>query len=154
AFPDVLGILLLVAGAALLAFGILQSTAWGWGDRYVYGALASGLAVLGAFIARSARVAAPALDLSLFRESNFRLANAALFVFSVAFTAMFFGSIQFLTRVWGYTLVQAGLAVMPGPLMVVVFAPIAGRIVAARGHRVLLVPGGLLYGASALVLLL
>jgi MFS family permease len=103
---------------------------------------------------RSWRSPVPALDLTLFRENTFLLANAAMFVFSVAFTAMFFGSIQFLTRVWGYTLVQAGLALMPGPLMVVVFAPIAGRIAAVRGHRILLVPGGLLYASGALILAL
>jgi len=152
--PDTLGIILLIAGAALLAFGIVQSDVWGWGDVSVYGALIIGLVMLGAFIVQSSRSASPALDLTLFHERNFRLANGATFVFSVAFTAMFFGSIFFLTRMWGYTLVQAGLAVMPGPLMVVVFAPIAGRIAAARGHRMLLVPGGIFYAAGALVLAL
>jgi MFS family permease len=127
---------------------------WGWTNRYVFGALLLGLLTLGAFIVRSARTPSPALDLTLFRERNFRLANGAMFLFSVAFTAMFFGSILFLTRMWGYTLVQAGLAVMPGPLMVVVFAPLTGRIAAARGHRVLLAPGGLFYVAGALVLTL
>jgi EmrB/QacA subfamily drug resistance transporter len=152
--PDALGIVLLIAGTALVAFGIVQSEAWGWSAPAVYGTLLGGLATLGAFILQSMRSSAPALDLSLFREANFRLGNSAMFVFSVAFTAMFFSSIQFLTRVWGYTLVQSGLALMPGPLMVVVFAPIAGRIAAARGHRILLVPGGLLYAASALFLVL
>jgi MFS family permease len=75
-------------------------------------------------------------------------------VYSVGFTAMFFGSVSFLTRIWGYTLVQAGLALMPGPLMVVLLAPIAGRLAAVYGHRRLLIPGGLIYAAGALRLLL
>jgi MFS family permease len=37
---------------------------------------------------------------------------------------------------------------------VVLLAPIAGRLVAAYGHRRLLIPGGLLYASGALVLLL
>lgn len=152
--PDPLGITLLIAGAALVAFAIVQSDAWGWSSVYVYGALIGGLAILGAFIVQSSRSASPALDLALFGERNFRLANSAMFVFSIVFTAMLFGSIFFLTSIWGYTLVQAGLAVTPGPLMVVVFAPIAGRIAAAQGHRVLLVPGGLLYAAGALSFIL
>ncbi len=153
-FPDALGILLLIVGAALLAFGIVQSQAWGWSNVSIWGALLIGLVILSAFIARSSRVASPALDLTLFRDRTFRRANAAMFLFSVAFTAMFFGSILFLTHVWGYSLVQAGLATMPGPLMVVMFAPLAGRIAAVRGHRVLLVPGGLFYTAGALILTL
>jgi EmrB/QacA subfamily drug resistance transporter len=152
--PDPLGITLLTAGAALVAFAIVQSDAWGWGNVYIYGALVGGLAILGAFIMQSSRSASPALDLALFGERNFRLANSATFVFSIAFTAMLFGSIFFLTSIWGYTLVQAGLAVTPGPLMVVVLAPIAGRIAAVQGHRVLLVPGGLLYAVGALFFIL
>jgi MFS family permease len=65
---------------------------------------------------------------------------------------MFFGSIFFLTRIWGYTLLQAGLALMPGPLMVVLLAPIAGRLAAVYGHRRLLMPGGVVYASGALVL--
>jgi EmrB/QacA subfamily drug resistance transporter len=154
AMPDALGILLLIAGAALVAFGIVQSEAWGWRNGYIVGSVVLGLVILGAFIGQSLRSPAPALDLTLFQNGNFRLANLALFIFSIAFTAMFFSFVFFLTRVWGYSLLQTGLAVTPGPLMVVIFAPIAGRIVSARGHRVLLVPGGLLYATGALLLVL
>jgi MFS family permease len=38
--------------------------------------------------------------------------------------------------------------------MVVLLAPIAGRLAAAYGHRRLLIPGGLFYASGALVLLL
>jgi len=154
ALPDLFGVLLLIVGAALLAFGIVQSETWGWGSAWVWGALALGAVVLLAFVMRSSRAASPALDLTLFQDRTFSLANAALFVFSIGFTANFFGSIMFLTRMWGYTLVQAGLAMTPGPVMVVLLAPIAGRIAAVRGHRRLLLPGGLLYAAGALRLLL
>jgi len=43
----VLSIILLIAGAALVAFGIVLRNAWGWGNLYIYGALSSGLIVLG-----------------------------------------------------------------------------------------------------------
>jgi EmrB/QacA subfamily drug resistance transporter len=154
ALPDLLGIVLLISGAALLAFGVIQSRAWGWDSAQVMAAVFGGTLTLIAFVVRSSRVASPALDLTLFDERTFSLANAAVFFYSIGFTAMFFGSILFLTRIWGYTLVQAGLSLMPGPMMVVLLAPIAGRLAAAYGHRRLLIPGGLLYASGALVLLL
>jgi EmrB/QacA subfamily drug resistance transporter len=152
--PDGLGIVLLMAGAALIAFGIVQSEAWGWRNGYIVGSVVAGLVILGAFIGQSWHSTSPTLDLALFQNGNFRLANLALFIFSIAFTAMFFGSVFFLTRMWGFSLLQTGLAMTPGPLMVVIFAPIAGWIASGRGHRVLLVPGGLLYAAGALMLAL
>jgi len=113
--PDLLGVVLLIGGTALLAFSIIQSEAWGWSRVWVVGALFGGAISLVAFVVRSSRVTSPALDLTLFRERTFSLANAGVFCYSIGFTAMFFGLILFLTRIWGYTLLQAGLALMPGP---------------------------------------
>jgi EmrB/QacA subfamily drug resistance transporter len=154
ALPDLLGIVLLMVGAALLAFSVIQSAAWGWSNAWPVSTLFGGTLMLAGFVVRSLQVASPALDLTLFRDRTFSLANAGVFVYSVGFTAMFFGSISFLTRIWGYTLPQAGLALMPGPLMVVLLAPIAGRLAALYGHRRLLMPGGVIYAAGALRLLL
>ena len=151
AIPDIVGVLLLIAGAALIAFGIVQSEAWGWRNAYVAGTVLSGLLILAAFIQRSSRSAVPALDLTLFQNRTFRRANLATFIFNIAFSALFLNSVFFLTRIWRYPLLQTGLALTPGPLMVVIFAPLAGRIASRRGHRVLLAPGGLLYAAGALV---
>src|SRR5262249_61596260 len=102
------------------------------------------------FVAWAGRVEAPALDLTLFRDTNYRFANLATFVFSIAFTAMFFGFFFFMTRVWSYTLPRAGLAVTPGPLMVIPVAIAAGRRAAKIGHRPLLVAGGGLYAVPFL----
>lgn len=154
ALPDPLGVVLLITGAALIAFGIVQSEAWGWRNVGVLSALLVGVGVLIAFIAQSRRSSSPPLDLTLFANTTFWRANLATFLFNIAFTGMFFSSVLFLTHLWNFTLLQAGLAITPGPLMVVLGAPIAGRIAARRGHRVLLVPGGILYAAGALLLLL
>jgi MFS family permease len=67
---------------------------------------------------------------------------------------MFFGNIQFLTGVWGWSVLRAGFAVAPGPLIVALLAPVAGRIAARRGQRALLLPGGLIYAAGPTWLLL
>ncbi len=48
---------------------------------------------------------------------------------------------------------KAGFAIAPGPLVVAVLAPVAGRIAARRGQRALLLPGGLVYGTGAVWLL-
>lgn len=50
----------------------------------------------------------------------------------------------FLMKVWHYSLPQAGLAVSPGPLLVVPVAMVTGRMAARLGHRPLLVAGSLL----------
>lgn len=152
-WPDLPGVALLCLSAGLLTVGLVQSEHWGWQAPATFAALCGGLVALALFLRRSRGVAHPALDVRLFRERNFRLANLANVLFGIAFTAMFFGSIQFLTRVWGYSLLQAGLAITPGPLMVVLGAPLAGRLATRRGQRVLLIPGGLFYAAGAFLLL-
>lgn len=152
--PDPLGVVLLAASMALLALGVVQSDQWGWLDGRTVAALAVGGALLGGFVARSLRVPNPALDLTLFEERSFRWANVGTAAFTVGFTAMFFANIQFLTQVWQFGIVAAGLALAPGPLVVMVLAPRMGRLAARVGQRRLLVPGGLVYSAGALWFLL
>lgn len=152
-FPDPLGTVLLALGVALLALGIVQSDAWAWGSVRTVSALVGGLIVVAAFVLRTLRVPNPALDLELFRLPSFRWGNIASAAFMVGFTAMFFANIQFLTQVWGYGIVRAGLAMMPGPLVVMLLAPVMGRVAARVGQRRLLVPGGLVYAASSVLYL-
>jgi EmrB/QacA subfamily drug resistance transporter len=153
AWPDLPGAALLSLGAGLLTLGLVQSERWGWRASATLGALLGGALLLGLFLRRSRAVSNPVLDLGLFAERGFRLANLANLLFGVAFTAMFFGSVQFLTGVWGFSLIEAGLAITPGPLMVVLGAPLAGRLATRLGQRALLIPGGLLYASGALLLL-
>lgn len=147
-FPDPLGVVLLAGAMTLVALGIVQSDQWHWGSARTIGAIVAGVLVLGLFVGRSLRVAAPALDLHLFADRSFRWANIATAGFMIGFTAMFFANIQFTTVVWHYGLVRAGLAMVPGPLVVVALAPRMGALAGRFGQRALLVPGGIIWAAS------
>ena len=152
--PDLPGIALLVAGAATVAFGIVMSERWGWlsGPQWVatWATLGAGLALIGLFVRWAWGRPAAALDLSLFTDRSFAWVNLATLVFGVAFTMMFLSSFLFLMGVWGYSQGLAGLAVTPGPLMVIPVAIVSSRLAGRIGHRPMLVSGGVLYAVAQL----
>ena len=107
-FPDPLGIVLLAGALTLLALGIVQSDQWGWVSARTVGALVGGLLVLAVFVRRTLSAPHPALDLMIFARPSVRWANIATAAFTIGFTAMFFGLIQFMLVVWHYGVVRAG----------------------------------------------
>ncbi len=147
-WADVIGVGLLILGIGLVALGMVQGREWG--IPRALACVAAGLAVLVWFGQRSRTVSSPALDLSLFASANFRYANLATLVFGAAFSAMWLASVLFLTNVWGYSTLEAGLGMTPGPLAVMLAAPIAGRLAERYGHRPLLVPGGAVFALAFL----
>lgn len=151
---DGVGIGLLITGVGMLAYGIVGADVLGWRSPNVFGASAAGLILLGVFVVWSRLRPNPAVDLSLFADPTYRHVNLATLSFGIAFSMMFFAMFFFLMQVWHYSLPRAGLAVSPGPPLVVPVAMVAGRIAARVGHRPLLVLGSLLYAAGGLWLYL
>jgi EmrB/QacA subfamily drug resistance transporter len=143
--PDALGSALLVAGVGALALGIVKGSDWGWDSARVLGALAAAAVLLPGVVLRSARHRAPVIELSLFRSRSFAAANAGMFAFSTAFYALLLCNVLFLTQVWGWSILTAGFAVTPGPLMAAATAPLAGRLSDRFGQRVVALPGALLF---------
>lgn len=142
---DLPGVAMLMIGVGLVTLGIVQSQEWGWTAAGTITALVSGLATLAAFPFWAWRRPNAALDLSLFADRNYRYVNLATFVFGAVFAMMFLAFFLFLTAVWRYSLTKAGLAITPGPLLVIPVAIAAGRVAARIGHRPLLVAGGIAY---------
>jgi EmrB/QacA subfamily drug resistance transporter len=149
--PDALGAVLLTIGVGALALGIVQGPSWGWSSARVTGAFVLSGVLLVLFVVRSARHPAPVIDLSLFRVRSFAVANAGGFVFALGFYALLLCNVLFLTGVWGYSILKAGVALTPGPLMAAVAAPIGGRLSDRFGQRVVAVPGGLIFAAGCLL---
>jgi EmrB/QacA subfamily drug resistance transporter len=146
--PDALGSALMVVGVGALALGIVKGSDWGWDSARVLGSLGIAAVVLPAVVLRSARHRAPVIELGLFRARSFAVANVGIFAFSSAFYALLLANVLFLTEVWGYSILEAGFAVTPGPLMAALTAPIAGRLADRFGQRVVALPGALLFAAG------
>jgi MFS family permease len=91
------------------------------------------------------------IELSLFRVRSFAAANAGGFVFAAGFYALLLCNVLFLTGVWHYSILRAGVALTPGPLMAALAAPIGGRLSDRFGQRVVAVPGSLIFATGALV---
>jgi len=149
--PDAASVGLLTIGLASAAYGIVQTNDWGWisGRFFVVELIAATLVAL--FIRRSGRVSNPVLDLTLFESRSFRWANGAMLVFAVGFSAMFLGNVLFLTGVWHYSILRAGMAISVGPLIVAVTAPLFGKLAGRVGQRRLLIPGGIIWALGGLL---
>ncbi len=146
--PDYPGVVLLSAALAALVLAISQGPSWGWTSVRIVVALAGAVGLGAIFLYRSSRHDEPVLDLTLFKARSFSAANAATLVYAMGFFAMLLGNILFLTSVWHYSILAAGLAVTPGPLVVAVVAGPAGRMAARVGFRPVLLVGFAIFAAG------
>ena len=147
AAPDYLGALLVFVSLGTLVLALTQGPAWGWSSSAVLGCLCVSVVLGAAFVWRCARHPEPVLDLRLFTSRTFSVANGAMVLYAMAFFAMLLGNILFLTSVWHYSILAAGLAVTPGPLVVAIVAGPAGRLANRVGFKTVL-----LWGAGVLAL--
>jgi EmrB/QacA subfamily drug resistance transporter len=110
--------------------------------------LTAAAVVLGAgFFFRQRTAANPLYDLEVAARPTFWVAAVAgIIVFGSLMGAMFVGQ-QFLQNVLGYSTLDAGLAILPAAVCMVVVAPRSARLVETRGARVTLLIG---YGSCLL----
>jgi EmrB/QacA subfamily drug resistance transporter len=151
--PDLLGAAQLAAGIGLLTLGIVEGPEWGWKDPRIVAALAGSLALVAGFLLRSSRHPAPVVELRLLRVRSFALANLAAAVFFAAFGAMLLSGVLFLTEVWGYSALKAGLSLAPGPLAAAVLSVPSGRLGARIGQRSVIAAGSVLFAGGFVLLL-
>src|SRR5947207_13914810 len=88
------------------------------------------------------------LPLSFFRIPTFAASNVvAAAVFFALFGSTFFFSL-YLQNVKGYSPVQAGLRLFPFTVMILIIAPVAGRLSDRFGSRWFMTAGTLILGAG------
>src|SRR6202035_5174283 len=92
----------------------------------------------------------PIVDLSLLRIRNFSAANGMTIVAAAGFYGYTLTNVLYLTGVWRYSVLKAGLALTPGPFVAAAVAGPTSRLVQRIGHRPVLVAGGLIWGGAVL----
>ncbi|MFB7186049.1 DHA2 family efflux MFS transporter permease subunit [Streptomyces sp. NPDC056230] len=132
---DLLGAVLVTAGLASVAYGIVQTEESGWTAAATLVPLLGGVAVLIAFVAVEARTAEPLMPLRVLGARAVTSANAAMFVIGSATFSMWYFMTVYAQTVLGYTPLEAGLALMPTSLAVVLGSKCAPRVMARVGAK-------------------
>ncbi|MGC0332304.1 EmrB/QacA subfamily drug resistance transporter [Streptomyces sp. SAI-170] len=140
---DLPGALLVTAGLATLAYGISQTESEGWTASATLLPLAAGVLLVAAFLLVESRTAGPLMPLTLFRVRSVSSANAANFVSGSAMFCMWYFMTLYAQNVLGYSPLEAGLALVPSSLAVVVGSRLAPRLIPGLGARNLAVLGTL-----------
>jgi EmrB/QacA subfamily drug resistance transporter len=148
---DLPGTGLLIGGVGLLSLAIVKAPDWGWGSPRVLGALVGAGALLALVVERSRRRAAPVIELDLYRVRSFAVANLGVLLLSISFYALLLANVLFLTGVWGWSVLHAGVALTPGPLMAIAGSVAGGPIADRLGQRVVAVPGALVLAAGCVL---
>ena len=149
--PDAVGIAFLGAGIGALALGIAQGPDWGWHSAQVVASLAAGAIAVTLALWRSTHHPTPAIDTRLWRTRSFAIANLASLLYGAALFPWLLVGVLFLTQVWDYSPLEAGLAMTPGAIVAALVALRAGPIVAKRGARTVVVAGALVLGVAGLL---
>jgi EmrB/QacA subfamily drug resistance transporter len=138
---DLPGLGLISAAAFGIVWGLVRGNSAGWGSPEVVGALAGGLLLVGAFIARELRAPEPMLPMGFFRSRAFSAGNAAIFfTFASLFGAVFFFA-QMLQTALGYGPLDAGLRLLPWTITFITVAPVVGTLADRLGERPFMVGG-------------
>jgi EmrB/QacA subfamily drug resistance transporter len=132
---DLPGAVLVTGGLAAVAYGIVQTEQSGWGESATLLPLLGGLALLGAFLAVESRAKAPLMPLKIFRSRAVSAANVAMLVTGSASFAMWFFMTVYAQNVLGYTPIEAGLALIPSSVSIIVGSKIAPPLMARAGAR-------------------
>lgn len=154
--PDLVGAMVLSLAIASLVLAIVKGQEWGWSSDRVIGAFLATFLLGGYFVVRSSRQRAPLIDLTLLRIRAFALSNGVTVVMASGFYAYTLCNVLFLTSVWHYSILTAGIALTPGPITAMAVAGPASRAVERFGTRRVVIPGalvwtgGMVYFASSL----
>jgi len=141
---DLLGAVLVTAGLATTAYGIVQTEAAGWTAAATLVPLLGGLVLLGVFVLVEARTAAPLMPLRVLGVRAVSAANVSMLLLGSATFGMWYFMTVYAQNVLGYTPLEAGFALVPSSAAVFAGAKAAPALMARTGAKPLAVAGVLI----------
>jgi MFS family permease len=136
---DLVGAVLLSGGLVCLILPVEQGHEWGWGSGRVWLLLAAAVVIFAVFAWFELRTRDALVDLKALGRRPILMTNLASICFGFALFASFIGTSTFVEAgKWtGYgfesSLLVGGLAMLPSGLAMLVFAPVAARLIQLRG---------------------
>jgi EmrB/QacA subfamily drug resistance transporter len=139
---------------------ISYAPTWGWGNSSVLGLFGATAVLLALWVLSETRSRSPLVDMQMMRIRAVWTTNLAALLFGFGMFAMFIVLPQFTqtpTHVgygFGASVTQSGLYLLPFAVMMVIVAPMTGRLTVIVGSKMILVAGSLFAASSYLVLVL
>ena len=134
-----------------LTYGLIEANKHGWTSPLILSLFAVAAVGLVAFVLLEQRQKVPMLDLSLFRNPTFAGANTVMMLVGLAMFGVFLFVTLYMQNVLRYSPTQAGAAFLPMTILIVLLAPIAGKLSDRIGSRWLMSGGMTLVSLSLLL---
>jgi EmrB/QacA subfamily drug resistance transporter len=147
---DWLGAAVVAVAVGGLSFGAIYGQERDWRDPIAYVALAAGAVATLAFPFLMAGKRDPLVPLELFRSRNFVVTNISTFLIYGALYATFYYLALFLQGVLGYSASAAGLAGIPGGVLLVLLSTRFGALSARYGPKICMSVGPALMAIGVL----
>ncbi|WP_375552539.1 MFS transporter [Rhodophyticola porphyridii] len=152
---DWLGLTSFTAMFFVLMYVLIEGNALGWTSPIVLALLAATVILTAIFIAGQLRQSRPMFDLSLFADRTFTGASVVAVVIAAAFFTLIVYLPLYFQGVVNYGPTEAGLALLPLGIPLLLMGPISGRLAAIMSPKLFL-PLGLLIiagGAACIALM-
>ncbi len=145
---DYAGVVALTGALTALILALVEGNSWGWGSTEIVALLVGSGVGLAAFVAVELRVKVPMVEFHFFADRNFLGAVVVALIVSFAMLGVFFFLALYMQDILGYSPLQAGVRFLPSTLMIVMVAPVAGRLADRFGPRWLIAVGLVVVAAA------
>jgi len=133
---DIAGLTLITVGLGSLEVVLDKGQEEDWfHSPFITGFTVVAVVALVALVLWELKTKYPIVDVRLFKDGTFALANAMMFMLGIALFATTLLLPQFTQVLLGYSAQQAGMALSPGALLVIVLMPLVGRLVSKGDAR-------------------
>lgn len=129
------GVLLSGAGIFALVYSCIEGNQLGWTSPVILGGFIVSALLLALFILWERRVEDPIVKLELFRIRNFSVGNLVAMIISFGMLGIFFPMTLFLQQALDYSPIKAGLTMAPMSAVLMIAAPMSGKLVDRIGPR-------------------
>jgi DHA2 family multidrug resistance protein len=135
---DLAGILLMGAFLISLLVALSRGQREGWDAPFIQWLFVVAGVALVSFIACEVRAKEPLVDLRVYTNVTFAAVSGIIILFFMTFAASTFLLVILMQRLLEYTPAQAGLALLPGSLVLALSFPLAGRVADRCDRRVIM----------------
>jgi EmrB/QacA subfamily drug resistance transporter len=133
--PDFPGLATSTIGLFALSYALIEANNFGWTSTRILVSFGIAIVSLVTFLLVEHYQRLPMLELALFRNKRFAGANTVMLLVGLAMFGVFFYVSLYIQNVLGYSPIQAGAAFLPWTVLIVILAPLSGKLSDKYGSR-------------------